>query len=189
MASSTTNSSSPPSDLRDPKRYITNTNASGQAVFSEAVDPPLAVVQNLGGTLTRLGYLGARPPADLNNAVDVSAYVASLSDLPAASRTRWQRTRRLVHRHGAIKGKPAAQDRQPRYRRPDRGRDRADTGQRREAAIETGRLGNPALDHAHVAQPQPNQMGPDVGRHAREPGRGGGQRGARCRVQALRRVL
>ncbi|ROV99982.1 hypothetical protein VMCG_06273 [Cytospora schulzeri] len=77
MASST--NSTPPSDLSDPKRYITDTNPDGMAVFSQAVDP------HSPSALTRLGYITPRPPADPNGGADVKTYLTSLqssSDLP-----------------------------------------------------------------------------------------------------------
>lgn len=80
MAPST--NSTPPNDLRDPNRYVTDNNADGKAVFSQAVVPPLAVVNDLGGALMRLGYVTGRPPVDLNDQVDVKTYVTSLSDIP-----------------------------------------------------------------------------------------------------------
>ncbi|KAK3933572.1 hypothetical protein QBC46DRAFT_401783 [Diplogelasinospora grovesii] len=80
MASS--NDSAPPSNLREPYRYITENRDDGKAFFSQDLSPPLAVVNDLGGALMRLGYVTGRPPVDLNNNIDVKSYAASLSSPP-----------------------------------------------------------------------------------------------------------
>ncbi|KAL1876189.1 hypothetical protein VTK73DRAFT_9627 [Phialemonium thermophilum] len=68
--------------LPDPKRYITHNNSDGKAVFSNAVSDSVPVVRDLGGALTRLAYITARPPVSLTDGVDVEAYTRALSEIP-----------------------------------------------------------------------------------------------------------
>ncbi|KAG2413153.1 hypothetical protein HFD88_002342 [Aspergillus terreus] len=68
--------------LPNPKRYITDNDENGDSFFSETVNETLPVVNDLGGTLMRLGYTTDRPPVVLTNGTDVGRYATSLNKLP-----------------------------------------------------------------------------------------------------------
>lgn len=74
--------------LPDPKRYITDNDDDGNSFFSKDTSESVAVANDLGGALLRLGYTTTTgPPVNLTADNDLDAYTAALSSPPPLVRT------------------------------------------------------------------------------------------------------
>ena len=73
--------------LPDPARHITTNNDDGKSFISEDVQPSVPIMQDLDGTLLRLGYTTSHPVPDLTNNADLNHYKTCLGDLPPLVRS------------------------------------------------------------------------------------------------------
>jgi quercetin dioxygenase-like cupin family protein len=82
MASGESTSSATVPDLPNPTRLVTTVNLdTGVSSFNSSFDESLGAINNLGGSLFRLGYVSQPPPLNLEGA-DVNEYANYLTNPP-----------------------------------------------------------------------------------------------------------
>ncbi|ROV99925.1 hypothetical protein VMCG_06181 [Cytospora schulzeri] len=76
------NTQPPPSNLRQPSRFITDHNDQGLAVFNTTIPEPIPAQATGAGPKFYLGYTTSQTPTDFTDNGDVASYSRYLADPP-----------------------------------------------------------------------------------------------------------